>query len=158
MISGGSSSSETTFFDYRINQWSVGPKLNLARGYHTQTVLATGDVLTVGGSWSGSSGGKRDGEVWNPRTNVWRTLSNMPSLPLQTADREGTYRSDNHYWLFLAPNGKVGCLLHVPPCYFDCFFLFYLTANLFVVTTTTGVPRRAEQTNALVDHFEQWID
>jgi galactose oxidase len=107
MITGGSSSSETTFFDYRVNKWSVGPKLNIARGYHSHAVLATGEVFTLGGSWSGTAGGNRDGEVWNPTTNMWRTLSNVTSQPLETADREGRYRADNHYWLFLAPNGKV---------------------------------------------------
>ena len=106
MITGGSNSESTTFYDYRNNNWSVGPKLNIPRGYHSHTVLANGEVFTLGGSWSGSWGPK-DGEVWSPSTNSWRELPSVPAGPMETNDSAGTYRSDNHYWLFLAPNGKV---------------------------------------------------
>lgn len=106
MISGGSNSEATTFYDYRNNQWSVGPTLNSPRGYHAHTLLANGDVFTLGGSWSGG-GGDKDGEIWSAQTNSWRALTNLSPTRLYTADARGRYRSDNHYWLFLAPNGKV---------------------------------------------------
>jgi galactose oxidase len=69
-------------------------------------VLADGRVLTVGGSWSGAPG-QKTGEVWSPTTNTWTTLPGVLSEPLHTNDIGGKYRSDNHYWLFTAPNGKV---------------------------------------------------
>jgi galactose oxidase len=108
MISGGANSKATTFFDYRKvnNQWSVGPQMKIARGYQAQTLLANGEVLTLGGSWSGG-GSAKNGEIWSPQTNAWRLLPGVLSAPAQTADIAGRYRSDNQYWLFLAPNGKV---------------------------------------------------
>jgi galactose oxidase len=106
MISGGSNSKKTTFYDYRNNQWSVGPEMKIPRGYQAHTLLANGEVLSYGGSWSGANRNK-DGEVWSPTTNSWRLLPGVPSAPAQTSDTKGRYRSDNQYWLFLAPNGKV---------------------------------------------------
>lgn len=106
MVTGGSNSKATTFYDYRNNQWSRGPALVKPRGYHAHTVLGNGEVITIGGTWSGG-GGHKDGEIWSPQTNSWRRLSGIPSGPLQTGDSRGQYRADNHYWLYLAPNGKV---------------------------------------------------
>jgi galactose oxidase len=111
MISGGSKSNATTFYDYRDNKWSVGPQMKIPRGYQAHTLLATGEVFSFGGSWSGglfvSGRGDKMGEVWSPHSNAWRLLPGVPSKPAQTADKGGRYRSDNHYWLFVAPNGKV---------------------------------------------------
>jgi galactose oxidase len=107
MISGGNTNKLTTFYDYRNNQWSVGPLMVRGRGYHAHTLLANGEVLAYGGSWSGNATVDKAGEVWSPMTNAWRVLTGVPSLPAQTVDVQGQYRADNHYWLFLAPNGKV---------------------------------------------------
>jgi hypothetical protein len=106
MVSGGANSRATTFYDYRTNQWSVGPAMNRPRGYQAHTLLANGRVLTYGGSWSGGAVDKA-AEVWTATTNSWRLLTGVPSSPAHTGDSGGQYRSDNHYWLFLAPNGKV---------------------------------------------------
>jgi galactose oxidase len=107
MISGGSNSRATTFFDYRNNQWSIGPEMNIRRGYQAHTLLANGEVFSFGGSWSGDFSKDKDGEVWSPATNSWRLLTGVPSAPAHTADKEGRYRADNQYWLFLAPGGRV---------------------------------------------------
>jgi galactose oxidase len=106
MVSGGANSKATTFYDYRNNQWSVGPQMVIPRGYQAHTLLASGEVFSFGGSWSGSNRDK-DGEVWSPSSNTWRLLTGVPSKPAHTADSQGRYRSDNHYWLFLSPNGRV---------------------------------------------------
>jgi galactose oxidase len=107
MISGGSNSKATTFYDYRTNQWSIGPQMVIPRGYQGHTLLPTGEVFSFGGSWSGGFARNKDGEVWSPQSNTWRLLTGVPSAPAHTADRLGLYRNDNHYWLFVAPNGKV---------------------------------------------------
>jgi galactose oxidase len=107
MISGGSNSKATTFYDFRNNLWSIGPEMNIRRGYQAHTLLANGEVFSLGGSWSGDGSKNKDGELWSPSTNSWRLLTGAPSAPLQTNDAAGRYRADNHYWLFVAPNGKV---------------------------------------------------
>jgi galactose oxidase len=106
MISGGSNSKATSFFDFRDNQWSVGPEMNIPRGYQGHTLLANGEVFSFGGSWSGPLRDK-DGEVWSPSTNSWRLLTGVPTLPAHTNDALNRYRADNHFWLYVAPNGKV---------------------------------------------------
>ena len=105
MISGGSNSSETTVYNPATNAWSPGPVMKIPRGYQSNVTTSTGEVFTIGGSWSGGTGGK-NGEVWS-ETGGWRTLTNVPVSNILTADPRGAYRSDNHAWLFAAPGGRV---------------------------------------------------
>ena len=106
MITGGSNAGRTTFYNFRNNQWSIGPALKITRGYHAMTVMGNGDVFTLGGSWSGGRGGKI-GELWSKSSNTWRTLTGVNDDPFLTNDKGGVYRSDNHMWLFLTPNGRI---------------------------------------------------
>ncbi|EEC46036.1 predicted protein [Phaeodactylum tricornutum CCAP 1055/1] len=109
MITGGSSAASVTFFDPSANNWYRGPPMNIPRGYHSMTVLGDGSVFTLGGSWSGGRRGNRGGEVWSP-SGGWVLKTNIlipGSSTLLTNDRGGIFRSDNHMWLFTAPNGKV---------------------------------------------------
>jgi galactose oxidase len=121
MIAGGANSKATTFYDDRDQQWSVGPEMNVPRGYQAHTLLANGDVFSFGGSWSGDREVDKTGEVWSPQSNSWRLLTGVPSGPAQTADSGGRYRADNHYWLFLAPNGKVWKLWLCSVCRSNCY-------------------------------------
>ena len=105
MITGGNNAGTTTIYDPVRNQWSIGAPMNITRGYHSMTTLHDGSVFTIGGSWSGGRGGKI-AELWSP-LGGWRLLPNVNDTPLRTADPEGVYRSDNHMWLFEAPNGMV---------------------------------------------------
>ncbi|KUM41111.1 discoidin domain-containing protein [Arthrobacter sp. EPSL27] len=105
MISGGSNSSKTTIYDPKKNIWSSGPDMKIARGYQSNVTTSTGEVFTIGGSWSGGIGGK-NGEVWSA-AGGWRTLKNVPVDNILTADARGGYRSDNHAWLFAASGGRV---------------------------------------------------
>lgn len=107
LVSGGGNSTATSLYDFRTDTWATGPPLQISRGFHSQAVLADGRVLTIGGSWSGIPGVEKTGEVWSPATNSWTSLTGVVSDPLETADVLGEYRSDNFYWLFTAPNGKV---------------------------------------------------
>lgn len=106
MVTGGSNAGRVSFYDSLNDDWYAGPALKIARGYHSMTVLGDGSVFTVGGSWSGPEGGK-NGELWTPDTN-WTLLDTIETdSQLNTNDRQGVYRSDNHMWLFTAPNGDV---------------------------------------------------
>ena len=105
MISGGSNSSKTTLYNPATNAWTVGPDMQIARGYQSNVTTSTGEVFTIGGSWSGGSGGK-NGEVWSA-SGGWRLLPNVPVDNIMTADPRGAYRADNHTWLFAASGGRV---------------------------------------------------
>jgi galactose oxidase len=106
MITGGSTSTATTLYNPSADIWTVGSKMIVPRGYHSMATMADGSVFTIGGSWHGSVGGK-GGEIWHPSTNKWRLLSNVTVTPILTQDLAGEYRSDNHAWLFTAPNGMI---------------------------------------------------
>ncbi|WCI08742.1 hypothetical protein PJ267_01020 [Arthrobacter sp. OVS8] len=66
---------------------------------------STGEVFTIGGSWSGGSSSKH-GEVWSAEGG-WRLLPDVPVDSTMTADPRGAYRADNHTWLFAASGGRV---------------------------------------------------
>ncbi|GIU57077.1 hypothetical protein NicSoilC12_28260 [Arthrobacter sp. NicSoilC12] len=105
MVSGGANSSKTTIYNPVTNAWSSGPDMKIARGYQSNVTTSTGEVFTIGGSWSGGIGGK-NGEIWSA-AGGWRTLPNVPVDSILTADPRGGYRSDNHAWLFATSGGRV---------------------------------------------------
>ena len=105
LVSGGSNSSATSIYDPVKNTWSVAAPMKIPRGYQSNVTLSTGEVFTVGGSWSGGRGGKI-GEVWSQATG-WRKLDNASVTPILTADKAGVFRADNHAWLFAASGGRV---------------------------------------------------
>lgn len=105
LINGGSSSQKTTIYNPANNSWNTGPQMNIARGYPGNTILSDGSVLTLGGAWSGGASAK-NGEIWTA-ANGWRTLSGIPIAPFIGPDPRGTYRGDNHAWLFTHTNGRV---------------------------------------------------
>ena len=105
LVNGGSSSAKTSIYDPAQDTWTTGAAMNVPRGYNSDTVLSTGEVLTVGGSWSGGLGNKI-GEVWN-KSSGWRKLPGIVAEKMLTADGAGIYRSDNHMWLFGSANGAV---------------------------------------------------
>ncbi|SDP52846.1 galactose oxidase [Arthrobacter sp. ok909] len=105
LISGGSNSSKTTIYDPVTNAWTPGPDMNIGRGYQSNVTTSTGEVFTIGGSWSGGTGNK-NGEVWSA-SGGWRTLPNVLVNNILTNDPRGSFRADNHAWLFAAPGGRV---------------------------------------------------
>ena len=105
LISGGQNSARTTIYDPRDNSWSIAPQMRVPRGYHSTTTLPDGSVLAVGGSWSGQRGNKFS-EVFDYATERWILKAGIvPRGSLLTDDIP--FRSDNHMWLFTAPNGLV---------------------------------------------------
>lgn len=105
LVNGGSSSTKTSIYDPANNTWQAGQPMNIGRGYQGDTLLSTGEVFTLGGSWSGGSGGKT-GELWSAASG-WRRLDGIPATAITAPDPAGVYRGDNHAWLFTAPNGQI---------------------------------------------------
>ena len=105
LVNGGNSSGQTSIFNPDANTWTQGPQMIISRGYPGNATLSNGDVLTLGGSWSGAAGDK-NGEVWN-QTRGWSLRSGIPIAPFIGADPRGAFRGDNHLWLFAGANGSV---------------------------------------------------
>lgn len=106
LVTGGSNATKASIYDPRTDAWSSAVDMTVGRGYQGQTTLSTGEVFTVGGSWSGGRKGKA-GELYSPSTNRWRSLPNVVPGPFLTADPAGVYRADNHAWLFATSGGRV---------------------------------------------------
>ncbi|MGE5287069.1 MAG: discoidin domain-containing protein [Micromonosporaceae bacterium] len=108
LIGGGSNDRATTIYDPRTNTWAVGPLMNIPRAYEGDTLLSTGQVLTLGGSWYDGAGSK-NGELFTPSgaSGSWATLPGVLADKILTADPAGVYRADNHVWLFAQSGGTV---------------------------------------------------
>jgi len=105
LVNGGNSNARTSIYRQDSGLWTSGPDMLIARGYPGNATLSNGDVLTLGGFWSGATQG-RSGEVWNANTG-WTPRSSIPSGPLAGNDPGGVFRGDNHYWLFAMADGMV---------------------------------------------------
>ncbi|KAH7309848.1 putative galactose oxidase precursor [Stachybotrys elegans] len=105
-VTGGSSSDKFSIYDEDEEAWIEGPPLKLGRGYHAQVTLADGRIFTIGGSWSGSMGGK-NGEIFDSAAGAWTTLPGCSSEVLLTNDNRGAFTSDNHAWLFAWSDNSV---------------------------------------------------
>jgi galactose oxidase len=108
LINGGSSDSATTIYDPATDTWIRGPLMNIPRAYEGDTLLSTGQVFTLGGSWHDRAGSK-DGELFTPSgtTGTWSRLPGVSASAILTADPAGVYRADNHAWLFAWTGGTV---------------------------------------------------
>src|SRR5262249_36058600 len=103
LVNGGSSSPKTTIYDPVANTWSASGVMNVPRGYNSDVLLPTGDVFTLGGSWSGSVCTDKIGEVWSSLQNGWTARTGISAQPITGPDG-GTWpcinQGDNHLWLF----------------------------------------------------------
>jgi YVTN family beta-propeller protein len=105
LVNGGISSPNTSIFNPATNTWSTGPAMNIPRGYQANTLLKDGSVLTLGGSWSGGTGGKH-GEVWTAGGG-WVRKAGIPIEPFLSVDNTRAFGMDSHFMLLPAGNGKV---------------------------------------------------
>ncbi|HUS26361.1 MAG TPA: discoidin domain-containing protein [Nevskiaceae bacterium] len=108
LINGGSSDSATTIYNPTNNTWTIGPLMKIPRAYQGDTLLSTGQVFTLGGSWYDSAGSK-NGELFTPSgaAGSWAKLTGVTADKILTADPAGVFRADNHAWLFGVSGGKV---------------------------------------------------
>jgi galactose oxidase len=109
LVNGGSSSAKTSIFDPSTRTWSASGAMSIPRGYQGNTLISNGEVLTLGGSWSGGQGNKH-AEVW--ANGIWRSLTGVPIDQFIGPDPGGIYRADNHLWLLAWSNSWV---FHVGP-------------------------------------------
>ncbi|MFI0204883.1 MULTISPECIES: discoidin domain-containing protein [Streptomyces] len=107
LVTGGSNAEKASIYDPATDDWSATTSMNIARGYQAMTLLSTGEAFVLGGSWSGTTGTDKAGEVWSPDTRTWRSLPGVSAVPALTADPAGPYRADNHMWLHATSGGKV---------------------------------------------------
>ncbi|CAH0384391.1 unnamed protein product [Bemisia tabaci] len=98
-VTGGNDASKTSIYEPGVDSWVSGPNMTISRGYQASTLCADGRIFVIGGSWNGGVGNK-NGEIYDPNTNRWSLLPGCPVQPMVTADKQGTYRGDNHGWLF----------------------------------------------------------
>ncbi|KAJ4247483.1 hypothetical protein NW762_013159 [Fusarium torreyae] len=106
VVTGGNDAKKTSLYDSSSDNWVSGPDMQVARGYQASATLSDGRVFTIGGSWSGGRF-EKNGEVFDPDSETWTSLSGARVKPMLTADKEGIYRSDNHGWLFGWKKGTV---------------------------------------------------
>ncbi|MFI7355373.1 discoidin domain-containing protein [Streptomyces avidinii] len=107
LVTGGSNAEKASIYDPATDDWSATTSMNIARGYQAMTLLSTGEAFVLGGSWSGTAGTDKAGEVWSPDTRTWRSLPGVLGAPALTADPAGPYRADNHMWLHATSGGRV---------------------------------------------------
>jgi galactose oxidase len=100
LVNGGSSSSKTSIFNPSTMTWSKSAAMNIPRGYQGTTLLSSGKVLTLGGSWNGGEGNKH-AEIWISGVG-WSLLPGVPIDPFIGPDPMGVWRGDNHLWLIAA--------------------------------------------------------
>jgi hypothetical protein len=66
---------------YINGTWSTVDSSNVARLFDGTVVLPNGQVLVVGGEYSGSQGAQNwtnTGEIYNPVNNNWSNIANFP--------------------------------------------------------------------------------
>jgi galactose oxidase len=109
LVNGGSSSPKTTIYDPEANTWSADADMNIPRGYNGDVLLTTGEVLTLGGSWSGPYCVEKIGEVWAANSG-WGLRNGIGANPItgpDPADSPCVSKGDAYAWLFTVGNGEV---------------------------------------------------
>ncbi|XYD01049.1 kelch repeat-containing protein [Pseudomonas sp. NMS19W] len=92
MVTGGSDGTtlrSSELYDAPSNRWIASADLKIPRFAHTATLLASGEVLVVGGNNLQPSGGDvlDSVERFDPATGQW---TDMPSLPVARMNHTAT--------------------------------------------------------------------
>jgi len=64
-VTGGDRAARTSIYDVSGKEWIYAPNMTIPRGYQSSVTVSNGQILTIGGSWSGGYGGK-NGEIYDP--------------------------------------------------------------------------------------------
>jgi N-acetylneuraminic acid mutarotase len=67
-IADGVGLQHAAIFDFRNNSWSTLPDMNAGRWYPTNTTLANGDILVLGGTIDSASGNDKLPQIWQQST------------------------------------------------------------------------------------------
>ena len=89
VITGGSNAERTSIYDPATNAFTAGPDMQISRGYQSSTIVSSGKIFTIGGSWSGARGGKT-GEIFDPLANTWTILPGADVNPMLTTTMKAT--------------------------------------------------------------------
>jgi hypothetical protein len=106
LVNGGSSSPKTSLYSPQTSSWSSDANMNIRRGYEGDTLISTGQVFTLGGSWTGGTTIGKTGELWTSGGG-WTVLTGIPETPVVGPDPQGVFRGDNHLWLLASSNGTI---------------------------------------------------
>lgn len=106
VVGGNSNKNLSIFTPSGTGSWKAGSPMKIGRGYHASVTMGDGRTFTIGGSWSGGTGGK-NGEIYDPKAATWTLLPQCAVGALATADVKGMFRADNHAWLFNWKNSTV---------------------------------------------------
>jgi hypothetical protein len=71
----GTVTNTAELYNSRTRQWTPTGNMNLARDYHTATLLGTGKVLVTGGYTV--QGASNNVEMYDPATGTWSTMASM---------------------------------------------------------------------------------
>jgi YVTN family beta-propeller protein len=104
LVNGGTQSEATSIWTQAAGEWTQSFAMNVTRGYNANTLLEDGRVFTLGGSWSGGSGGKI-GEIFTPGTG-WKSMPGIQTTSMETPS-DVYWAFDSHFWLVSAGNGRV---------------------------------------------------
>ncbi|MEZ4607862.1 MAG: RICIN domain-containing protein [Deinococcales bacterium] len=109
LVNGGSNNLKTSLYNFANDQWTIAADMNIGRGYNSTVTLNDGSVFTLGGSWGSGTplAPQKNGELWLSGNNSWNLLSGAKTDPLLNQDITTPNRSDEHPWVYAAPNGKV---------------------------------------------------
>ena len=95
LVNGGVNASYSSIYDPVTKIWSNAARMNIPRGYNSNTVLSDGSVMTFGGSWSGDTAGGKNAEIYTPETG-WRILTGVPYDPYLLNGVFQGFPSDSH--------------------------------------------------------------
>src|SRR3954468_12927095 len=70
---------------YANGTWTSPSTMNQARLYFTSAMLPDGRVFAIGGEYSPTVGFVNAPEIYDPLTNAWTRVADMPSPPTQVA-------------------------------------------------------------------------
>ncbi|KAH7308268.1 galactose oxidase [Rhexocercosporidium sp. MPI-PUGE-AT-0058] len=104
-VNGGSTYQKASQYDEQTSRWTGISNMNVGRAYHSSTSTSEGKVFAIGGNWRGA--GKKDGEVYDPKSNTWTSLPGAPVSPMIVAAHRGGIFQDSHTWLFAWKNAFV---------------------------------------------------
>ncbi|KAH6711607.1 kelch domain-containing protein [Leptodontidium sp. MPI-SDFR-AT-0119] len=95
-VNGGSTYQKASQYDEQTGRWTGVSNMKVGRAYHSSTSTSEGKVFAIGGNWRVA--GKKDGEVYDPKSNTWTSLPGAPVSPMIVAAHRGGIFQDSHTW------------------------------------------------------------
>jgi galactose oxidase len=87
VVTGGDDAAVVSIYDPATDQFTRAPDMKIARGYQSSCTLSNSNVFTIGGSFTGGKFTK-NGEIYNPSSNMWTLLDGCSANKLNTRDND----------------------------------------------------------------------